>query len=366
MDNGLGQDSHAPDSSQELITMRVFISSVVNGFEVYREAARRAVENIAAIPVMCEDFGARPYSSERACLTEIEGSDAFVLLMGERFGFETELGISVTQQEFRHALHLGLPILVFVQQGNAEERQLAFRQEVEAYHSGFCRETFTSAEQLKDRVVRQLVLLGRTREAVSEQQFQERLAEAFPQAWHGHTQQALFRFAFLPQPPRDLDLRQVEEGRDDIFSRLAALKLAMLRAGYQPIDAADHSGISSERVFFRQFDDGLLTYEAPASGGRSDLGFGDWYVPPSHIRRLASACFKLVPANAGWFHIGLSGMDHSVMQELPEQPRHSFSMPMRSSTRAEQNKLLIPSTEAAFAEWSDRAVARLEREFGRA
>lgn len=345
--------------------MRVFISSVVGGFEAYRQAARRAVENIAAIPVMCEDFGARPYSSERACLTEIEGSDVFVLLIGERFGFETEQRISVTQQEFRHARHLGVPILVFVLEGALEERQLAFRQEVEAYHSGFCREMFISAEQLKDRLVRQLVLLGRTRDAVSEQEFRARLAEAFPQAWQGHTRQALFRFAFLPQPSQDLDLRQVEDRRDDTFSRLADLQLAVLRAGYEPIDAADHSGLSSERVFFRQFDDGLLTYEAPASSGRSDVGFGEWYVPPSHVRRLANACSRLVSANGGWFHIGLSGMDHSVMQELPEQPRHSFSMPMRSSAQAEQNKLLVPSTEAVFAEWSDRAVARLEPEFGR-
>lgn len=345
--------------------MRVFISSVVGGFEAFRNAARRAIENIAATPVMCEDFGARPYSSERACLTEIEGSEVFVLLLGERFGFEAGQGMSVTQQEFRHAKQLSLPILVFIHDVEMEARQLEFRREVEAYHSGFCRELFSNAEQLKDAIVRQLVLLGRTRDAMPEAQFVRRIADAQGSSWRGNSQDVTFRFAFLPQPLRDLDLRQLEVRRDATFTELSALGLATLRFGYEPIDGPDHTGIKSGSVVLRQFDDGLVTYEAPVSAADSGHAFGHWYVPPSRVRRMVNACFKLINANAGWCHVGLAGMENAVMKELPQESRQSFSMPtMRSATSAGQSRLLVPCTEQAFEHWADRAVARFEREFG--
>lgn len=43
--------------------MKVFISSVVRGFEQFRAAAKDAVETLDMKPVMSEHFGARTYSS---------------------------------------------------------------------------------------------------------------------------------------------------------------------------------------------------------------------------------------------------------------------------------------------------------------
>ncbi|NIA31891.1 MAG: hypothetical protein GWP06_18520 [Actinobacteria bacterium] len=40
-------------------------------FKKYRQADRRVVEIIGDKPVMSEDFGARPYSPEKACVTVI-------------------------------------------------------------------------------------------------------------------------------------------------------------------------------------------------------------------------------------------------------------------------------------------------------
>lgn len=56
--------------------MNVFISSVIRNFESYRAAAKKAVTLLGHVPVMCEDFGARPYSSQEACMTEVEQADA--------------------------------------------------------------------------------------------------------------------------------------------------------------------------------------------------------------------------------------------------------------------------------------------------
>jgi hypothetical protein len=45
--------------------MKIFVSSVVGGFEPCRAAARRAIETVDASPVMCETFGAKPIPAAR-------------------------------------------------------------------------------------------------------------------------------------------------------------------------------------------------------------------------------------------------------------------------------------------------------------
>lgn len=42
--------------------MKVFISSLISGFEEFRSAARDAVRQLGHEPVMAEDFGAQPAS----------------------------------------------------------------------------------------------------------------------------------------------------------------------------------------------------------------------------------------------------------------------------------------------------------------
>ncbi|WP_223813491.1 DUF4062 domain-containing protein [Pseudomonas caricapapayae] len=44
--------------------MKVFISSVVKGFEHFRAAVKDAVETLDMKPIMSEHFGARTYSEE--------------------------------------------------------------------------------------------------------------------------------------------------------------------------------------------------------------------------------------------------------------------------------------------------------------
>lgn len=347
--------------------MNVFVSSVVRGFEEYRAAARRAIELVDAKPIMSEDFGARPYSSEQACITEIESSQIFVLILGERYGFEQADGISVTQQEFRHAVRMSIPILVFIQNVEMEPKQAEFRAEVEGYHSGFCRESFVSPEELKERTTQNLHRLNRAREAISEQEFERRIAAAMTKYshWSGsRSDDAKFLFSFLPQPESDLDLREIMAGRDKEFAALASHGLVTLRDGYELIDEPDHTGLKSRETILRRYQDGLITFETPATVEAPSMSFGSWYVPPSNVRRLALACFHLIRANGGWCRIGLAGMDNPVMAELPSTPSNSFSLANRGDTEGSQRKLLIPCTQSAYGAWVDVAVARLERQFG--
>lgn len=48
--------------------MKIFISSLIGGFEVYRAAARDAVTQLGYEPVMAENFPAQPNSPQVACL----------------------------------------------------------------------------------------------------------------------------------------------------------------------------------------------------------------------------------------------------------------------------------------------------------
>ena len=154
---------------------KVFVSSVINGFEEFRTVVRSAIGLMGDQPIMVEDFGARPHSSEAACLSEVAQSDIYLLVMGKSFGFETEQSISVTQAEFREAKATGKPVLVFVQSVEMEPRQLEFRKEVENYASGFFRASFNDALTLKDEIIIGLRQFDQAQNAADEAEFEQRL-----------------------------------------------------------------------------------------------------------------------------------------------------------------------------------------------
>ncbi|WP_256349745.1 DUF4062 domain-containing protein, partial [Pseudomonas gingeri] len=141
---------------------------VVRNFESYRTAAKKAVTLLGHVPVTCEDFGARPYSSQEACMTEVEQADVVVLVLGADFGFRTASGESVTQQEFRRARAADKPILAFLHDVDVEGLQQEFRWEVSDYVDGLFRATFVNEQELSDGIVRALNQLNTNRSAVSE------------------------------------------------------------------------------------------------------------------------------------------------------------------------------------------------------
>jgi hypothetical protein len=101
--------------------MKVFISSLIGGFEPERQAARRAVETLRYQPIMAEDFGAQPTSPQVACLQGVRDSDLVVLILGERYGaIPPGSSLSATHQEYREA-RASKPVLAFVQQGVTPE-----------------------------------------------------------------------------------------------------------------------------------------------------------------------------------------------------------------------------------------------------
>lgn len=128
----------------------VFISSVQEGFERVRTAARRAVENLGFRPLMAELAGARPESPKTALLSLVRDADAFLLILGPRYSRPTE-------DEFDEARRLARPIFVLKQNVEFEPTQVEFLEQVAAgWEGGRLWDTFTDEHDIDDAVVRAL------------------------------------------------------------------------------------------------------------------------------------------------------------------------------------------------------------------
>ena len=126
--------------------MKVFISSVISGFEPFRDACKGAVTTLRHQTVMAEDFGARPQSPQVACLQGLRESDLVVLLLGEHYGpVQPGSGISATHEEYREAKGRK-PVIAFVQAGiTPGADQAALIGEVQNWEGGLFRGTFRTA-----------------------------------------------------------------------------------------------------------------------------------------------------------------------------------------------------------------------------
>lgn len=342
---------------------KIFISSVITGFEGYREAARKAVELMGDRPVMCEEFGARPYASDLACIAEVESSDIYLLIMGENYGHVGPSGESVTQMEFRAAKASGKPILAFVQNCSMEGPQVAFRKEVEDFTSGFFRNTFLTPEDLKDGIVRSLRQLNQAQQAVSEDEFKEKVGRAVSAiVGYSSGRDPVLSLAFLPQPMREVDIIGIEARLDSIFSELCAKGVLVMREGYKSECQRDWTGLKTKEASVAFFADGMiLLLLSPIE--RRDDSFSGSFAPPSRIKNLVTGAFSLVEASGCWASMKLSGMDHKIVKELPEGKITSLSMRMHGDTEAGFNKLFIPLTNASYESWVDQCVKRFQRIF---
>lgn len=124
--------------------MKVFVSSVITGFEKERAAVREAIITLGHEPIMAEDFGAQPRSPQVACLQHLRESDLVILVLGERYGPPQASGLSATHEEYleaRDSKHL----LAFVcEDMTAEPKQAALIAKVEQWAGGLLRHGYRS------------------------------------------------------------------------------------------------------------------------------------------------------------------------------------------------------------------------------
>ena len=118
---------------------RLFISSVQKEFEHERAAIKRMIESDPILKpyftvfVFEIDAPASDKSTQQVYLGEIEKSDIYLVLIGNRYGYCREGELSPTEQEFDKARELGLTKLVMVRgsdNSKREEREARFLDKV--------------------------------------------------------------------------------------------------------------------------------------------------------------------------------------------------------------------------------------------
>lgn len=137
--------------------MKVFISSVMHGFEELRAAAVAAVKSLGFEPISAETFGAGVSSPRVACLQGVRKADVVVLILGADYGTAQRVsGLSATHEEYREAKDRR-PVIAFVQEGvEREPAQQEFVREVEDWSGGLFRGGFRTTDQLRDSITQAL------------------------------------------------------------------------------------------------------------------------------------------------------------------------------------------------------------------
>ena len=156
------------------IRPRVFVSSVVEGFQQYRDAARRAINNTGGEPILVnEDFPALMDSSRNTCLDAVDSADFFIIILGNQGGSVTPSGRLVIEEEYERAKRKKIPIFVFLQKAERDIEAQRFANILSDYVDGFFRITFQSPKDLEEEVERALrpLLFQTKKAAMNEDEF---------------------------------------------------------------------------------------------------------------------------------------------------------------------------------------------------
>lgn len=177
---------------------RVFVSSVMDGFEEFRQAAKKGIVAAGAIPVLIEDFPALPVSPRNACLDGVDSCDIFIVIVGNRGGWTSPSGKLVVEEEYEEALRRRLRILVFVQDTVRDSDAQRLVTTLSDYVGGVLRPNFTTTDELYNIVNQSLkqLLHHYTNPEVRPSVIQEKLKNHHEFEVHG---EACLRFVLAPE-----------------------------------------------------------------------------------------------------------------------------------------------------------------------
>lgn len=145
---------------------RVFISSTYEDMKEFRNAAADALTNIQAIPMGMERFTATNQPAIDRCYEEIRQCQFCVSILGFRYGsLYKDTNLSYSELEFDEAERLGIPILVFIREGDIDANKIdiddfskrnKFKKKLQSSASNRLTASFTSPEDLRDKLTRAL------------------------------------------------------------------------------------------------------------------------------------------------------------------------------------------------------------------
>ncbi|RYZ89051.1 MAG: DUF4062 domain-containing protein [Proteobacteria bacterium] len=152
--------------AKSTIQKRVFISSVVKGFQVWRDAATSGTQRANEIPIRVnEDAPASCESSRNLCLSLIDSCDALISIIGDRAGYKSVTGRYVIEEELEQARLRRIPILMFIIDGNRELEAQNLIDKFSSYVGGLFFKSVRTPDELNVEVEKALRFLPGKSEA---------------------------------------------------------------------------------------------------------------------------------------------------------------------------------------------------------
>lgn len=136
------------------------MSSVVGSYGEFRTAAKAAIDALDHDPVLMElTHPASASPPQQECFAQVEDSDVVVMLLGARYGALQQSEKSATHEEWEHARLHNKPILLFVEDMDARDRdpdQEAFLEEIGVWEDGSLWKSYSTPVSLVTEVANAL------------------------------------------------------------------------------------------------------------------------------------------------------------------------------------------------------------------
>lgn len=344
---------------------RVFVSSVVDGFGPFREAARKAVDAVGGEPLLAnEDLPSVPTSSRNACLDLVDSSDYLLSIVATRGGWTMPSGKLVIEEEYERAMLRKVPVLGFIQAGAQDADSARFSKRLSDYAMGRFRRTFESPGDLQSEVERALRPLISNQTPVSKPRSTNELFDR-PYAVQG---MAMLRFVLSPERQEEVidpvrlgseafkrRIQEIGHAADVALFSYERPKKVALEGNDLVILQTETNGRhgEGEHVRVQLSESGDIVIDANVTGRKprpnefmvsSVVAIEDMETVLRLCFAFASAFFQDIDAvfrhQSFTYNVALSGLEYRKLERNP-QPRNSFTMSMRP-----QNSTLLSYPDA--------------------
>lgn len=149
--------------------MKVFVSSTVLDLEEERTIVSETLNSLSLESFVSEAEGADWKSSYEKCLSEIDLSDFYILIVGERYGFVPDKipnddifdgCTSITHAEWKKAIQANKPMLIYIKTGVRREANLSLMVDhIEDFFAGYFRRNFSNSNELAADIRKDLLEL---------------------------------------------------------------------------------------------------------------------------------------------------------------------------------------------------------------
>jgi Domain of unknown function (DUF4062) len=139
--------------------LRVFVSSVMEDFQEYRQAAKAGIISAGAEAVLVEDYPSLSVSPRNACLDGVASCDIYLAIVGQRGGWTAPSGNLVVEEEYEEAGRRKVRVIAFMQNVEHDKGSQFFVDKLSHYVDGVFRVTFNSSDELKSAIKNALLPL---------------------------------------------------------------------------------------------------------------------------------------------------------------------------------------------------------------